>query len=114
MVSQSGMEIPVADYFTDAAFEEAVTHLWNTRKVYVEDLGYVLWTAPFTIYTEDFKNENGDPINIAGEIDMLAIDKEGNTIIIDYKTSKNSFFENGQLSLYFTSVGDNYIRSPHE
>ena len=113
MVDQSGKEVLIKDYFTDAAFEDAVTHLWNTRKVYTEDLGYSLWTAPFTIYTEDFVNENGDHINIAGEIDMLAIDKEGRPIIIDYKTSKYSFFKDGELSLSFTSVGS-YIRSPQE
>ncbi|MEE3413786.1 MAG: PD-(D/E)XK nuclease family protein [Prevotella sp.] len=68
-------------------------HIWNTRKVYVEELGYVLYTTPFTIYTEDFKNRNGHSINIAGEVDMIAIDKEGRPIIIDYKTSANSFFD---------------------
>lgn len=113
MVNQSGTEVLVKDYFTDQAFENAVMHLWNTKKVYVEDLGYVLWTAPFTIYTEDFTNETGSHINIAGEIDMLAIDKEGRPIIIDYKTSKYAFFDNGKLSLAFTSTGS-YVRSPQE
>ena len=113
MVNQSGVEVFVKDYFTDQAFENAVTHLWNTRKVYVESLGYTLWTAPFTIYTEDFINREGGHINIAGEIDMLAIDREGNPIIIDYKTSKYAFFDGKDLSLAFTSVKD-YIRSPQQ
>lgn len=113
MVNQSGTEVFVKDYFTDQAFEDAVAHLWNTRKVYVETLGYTLWTAPFTIYTEDFINKEGVPVNIAGEIDMLAIDKEGNPIIIDYKTSKYAFFNGKDLSLSFTSAGS-YIRSPQQ
>ena len=113
MTDQSGSEVFVKDYFTNEAFEDAITHLWNTRKVYVEDLGYALWTAPFTIYTEDFTNEDGSHINIAGEIDMLAIDKEGRPIIIDYKTSKYAFFKDGQLSISFTSAGS-FIRSPQE
>ena len=78
--------------------------MWNTRKVYVEELGYTLYTSPFTIYTEDFKNRNGRHINIAGEVDMIAIDKDGRPIIIDYKTSSFSFFDNGKLSLSFTDV----------
>jgi len=113
MSTKSGVEVLVKDYFTEEGFENAIIHLWNTKKVYVEDLGYALWTTPFTIYTEDFKNREGSNINIAGEIDMLAIDKEGRPIIIDYKTSKNAFFKNGELSLEFTSVGS-FIRSPQE
>ena len=113
MINQSGIEVFVKDYFTDQAFEDAIVHLWNTKKVYTEDLGYTLWTSPFTIYTEDFTNEDGSHINIAGEIDMLAIDRDGNTIIIDFKTSKYPFFKDGQLSLSFTSTGS-FIRSPQE
>ena len=81
--------------------------MWNTKKVYVEELGYVLWTSPFTIYTEDFKNKEGGSINIAGEVDMLAIDQEGNTIIIDFKTSKNPFFVNGEESPNFRTPSRN-------
>ena len=114
MTNKSGADVFIRDYFTESGFEDFVKHLWNTRRVYVEELGYTLWTAPFTIYTEDFTNEDGSNIRIAGEIDMLAIDKDGNSIIIDYKTSKNAFFENGELSTNFTTVGKKYNRSPQE
>ena len=114
MTNRSGVDIEIKEYFTNDAFEQAVKHLLNTKKVYVEDLGYVLWTAPFTIYTEDFTNEDGSHINIAGEIDMLAIDNEGRPIIIDYKTSKDPFFVNGRVSGSFTSVKQNAIRSAQE
>lgn len=113
MTNAAGMEILVKEYFTNEAFEDLVKYLLNTKKVYVEDLGYVLWTEPFSIYTEDFKNREGDPIRIAGEIDMLAIDKDGNPIIIDYKTSSNAFYINGKLSSAFTSQGE-FVRSPLE
>lgn len=113
MVNAAGQERLVTEYFTEDAFRGLIERLLNTKKVYVEDLGYVLWTEPFSIYTEDFKNREGDPIRIAGEIDMLAIDKDGNSIIIDYKTSKNPFYFNGKLSSQFTSRGE-YVRSPQE
>jgi len=44
---------------------------------------------------------------------MIAIDRDGRVIIIDYKTSKNAFFKDGQLSLSFTSTGSN-VRSAQE
>ena len=114
MTNKAGQNLFVKDYFTEKGFEETVEHLWNTRKVYVEDLGYVLWTSPFTIYTEDFKNNEGKNINIAGEVDMIAIDQEGRPIIIDYKTSTSSVYDReGGLSLSFTDKGD-LIKSPHE
>jgi ATP-dependent exoDNAse (exonuclease V) beta subunit len=113
MRNKAGDEVLVKDYFTDEAFEEAITHLWNTKKVYVEDLGYTLWTAPFTIYTEDFIGANGN-IRIAGEVDMLAVDRDGNVIIIDYKTSKNPFFINGKESPAFKTPSDNQTKSAKE
>jgi ATP-dependent exoDNAse (exonuclease V) beta subunit len=113
ITSKFGTEVLVKDFFTNEAFESAITHLWNTKKVYVEDLGYTLWTAPFTIYTEDFNGVNGS-INIAGEVDMLAIDKDGNIIIIDYKTSKNPFFLNGEESPSFKTASDNQTKSAKE
>jgi hypothetical protein len=115
ITNRSGVDVLIKDYFVEGAFEEAVRHIWNTRKVYVEELGYVLYTAPFTIYTEDFKNRNGHSINIAGEVDMIAIDKEGRPIIIDYKTSASSFFDkNGNLSLSFTDIGKGKTKSAQE
>lgn len=114
MTNRVGVDVAIKDYFTNEAFEQAVKHLLNTKKVYVEDLGYVLWTTPFTIYTEDFTNQDGSHINIAGEIDMLAIDSEGRPIIIDYKTSKDPFFVDGRLSSLFTDVRENSIKSVEE
>lgn len=115
MTTKSGIDIKVKDLFTEDAFKDTITRLWNTRKVYVDILEYTLWTTPFTIYTEDFINKDGGHINIAGEIDMLAIDREGRPIIIDFKTSKSSFFtENGKLSPSFTTAGDKLIRSQQE
>jgi len=115
ITNQSGVDVLIKDYFVEGAFEEAVKHIWNTRKVYVEELGYVLYTDPFTIYTEDFKNRSGHSINIAGEVDMIAIDKDGRPIIIDYKTSASTFFnKNGKLSLSFTDIGKGKIRSAQE
>lgn len=115
MTTKSGVDILVKDLFTEESFKDAVTHLWNVRKVYVDVLGYTLWTAPFTIYTEDYTNEDGSSINIAGEIDMLAIDKDGRPIIIDFKTSKYPFFdENGKLSSSFTTVGGKATKSAQE
>lgn len=114
MVNSYGVEVFVKDYFTEEGFEQAIQHLWNTKKVYVEELGYVLWTSPFTIYTEDFKNKEGGNINIAGEVDMLAIDQEGNTIIIDFKTSKNPFFVNGEESPNFRTPSPNQTKSAKE
>jgi ATP-dependent exoDNAse (exonuclease V) beta subunit len=113
MKNKYGEEVFVKDYFTEEAFEGAVKHLMDVRRVYVEELGYVLWTAPFTIYTEDFIGDNGN-IRIAGEVDMLAIDKDGNVIIIDYKTSKNPFYIKGKLSSSFTSAGQGQTKSPQE
>ena len=113
MTDQSGNEVFVKDYFTPDGISNTIKRILSVRSVYEDELGYTLWTKPFTIYTEDYKNESGNPIRIAGEVDMLAIDKEGRTIIIDFKTSLHNFFEGKQLSTYFTSVGEN-IRSAEE
>ena len=113
MDDRNGNRVLAKDYFTESAFEQAVAHLFDVKRVYVEELGYTLWTTPFTIYTEDFEGENGN-IRIAGEVDMLAIDKDGNVIIIDYKTSKNPFFVDGKESSNFNSPSDNQNKSPKE
>ena len=62
------------------AFENAIYDLYLLKKQY-DRLGWVLVTDPIVWYN---KFATGW---IAGETDMLAVDKEGNICIIDFKTA---------------------------
>ena len=65
-------------------FDQLIKDLTKQKKVY-EDRGWVLFTDPIAW------RAIVDGQRIAGETDMIGIDKEGKIHIIDFKTSKYSF-----------------------
>lgn len=65
-------------------FDQLIKDLTKQKKIY-EDRGWVLFTDPIAW------RAIVDGQRIAGETDMIGIDKEGKIHIIDFKTSKYSF-----------------------
>ena len=68
---------------TQAVFDDAIRAAKNVKKV-LQERGWVLDTTPYTWYMQ---SNNGT--RIAGETDLIAIDREGNIHILDFKTTKN-------------------------
>ena len=63
----------------------------NLIKEEYDKLGWTLIAEPHYFYSELYDNRTGKVRRVAGETDMIAIDKQGNYHIIDFKTSKNNF-----------------------
>lgn len=68
----------------DDVFAGIIKQLDKLNKYFV-DLGWVVDVTPYTWYSQ---MQNG--IRIAGETDMIAIDKEGKVHILDFKTTRSS------------------------
>ena len=73
----------ISDYLT----AEQLNGLKQSVNKFKEDHpGYIFYSKPVT-----WTGKLADGTEIAGETDLLAIDREGNVAIIDFKTSKNDF-----------------------
>nr|DAR56590.1 MAG TPA: Mitochondrial genome maintenance exonuclease 1, DNA complex, DNA exonuclease [Crassvirales sp.] len=69
---------------TDAIFKDTVKEFEKIQAEFVKR-GWVVDTTPYTWY---FTAPNGQ--RVAGETDLIAIDKDGNIHVLDFKTTKNS------------------------
>lgn len=76
---------------TEAAFYEILGYFELIKKEY-DELGWKIITTPFTL-SGKFEID-GHVIDVAGETDAIAIDENGNSHIIDFKT------HNTEYSLY--------------
>lgn len=76
---------------SQTSFDQLITDLTEQKKLY-EDRGWVLSTEPYCWHCV-----LADGTKIAGETDMIGIDKEGDIHIIDFKTSKYSFAQEQAL-----------------
>ena len=86
-------------------------------------LGWKLMSKKVVFTYTAFDEKLGRNINVAGETDMVAVDKLGNYHIIDFKTSYKPFYthisESGNLKNDFTSIpapykGNKALRSTEE
>jgi len=59
----------------------------NEIKIHYNNLGWALFAQPVYLYTEFYDSTTGQIRRIAGETDMIAVDKNGHYHIIDFKTS---------------------------
>lgn len=79
----------IQDVFDDGGnlvyspLDDLVSQLKECKRHYEEDLGWVLDTTPHVWYCT---LKNGQ--RVAGETDMIAIDKDGKIHILDFKTTK--------------------------
>ena len=82
----------VEEWMSEDVYNDFVRQLRLIQKQY-DDLGWVLIPEPNYFYSQLYDNRTGKVRRVAGETDMIAIDKEGNYHIIDFKTSKNTFHD---------------------
>lgn len=84
-------------YFSEPALNTLVHQLLQIHKQF-DDLGWRIVSDPFT-WRAEFKGIG----KVAGETDLIAVDKTGGIHIIDIKTSKYGFSQqkkyNGQITL---------------
>jgi ATP-dependent exoDNAse (exonuclease V) beta subunit len=59
------------------------------RQIYIAR-GWKLITEPVYLHSE-LQDAQGNTVRVAGETDMIAVDKDGNYHIIDFKTSYGKF-----------------------
>lgn len=76
---------------SDETFEKLVKQLKETKRHFEEDLGWVLDTTPHVWHTTLKSGQN-----VAGETDMISIDKDGKIHILDFKTTKMDLEETEQ------------------
>lgn len=96
---------------SQSVYEDFVRQLELIKEQY-DKLGWVLIAEPHYFYSELYDSRTGKVRRVAGETDMIAIDKEGKYHIIDFKTSKKTFHDqygpNGQkLFNPFTDLNPN-------
>lgn len=82
----------VSEWMSEDVYNDFVRQLQAVQKQY-DDLGWTLIAEPHYFYSEIYDNRTGRVRRVAGETDMIAIDKEGKYHIIDFKTSKNTFHD---------------------
>lgn len=82
----------VEDFMAETVYEDFLRQLKRIKQQY-DDLGWVLVAQPHYFYSTFFDNRTGSVVKIAGETDMIGIDKEGNYHVIDFKTSKKRFHD---------------------
>lgn len=76
-------------YMSKELFDKIINQLEAIQKIY-DDRGWKLVSKPVYLYSE-LQDGNGRPIRVAGETDMIAVDKDGKYHIIDFKTSYKTF-----------------------
>ena len=96
-------KIEKPDNLSTEAFDKLIQSLINIR-VAIEKNGERFYADNVVVF-----HKYADGTRIAGELDILSVDKKGNFKIYDVKTSKNSFYnfeKNGKSVNYFTNVAN--------
>ena len=113
------------EYLSDDAYKTLINYL-NTLNKWIQDNNYTVFANNLVLY-----HKYPDGRRIAGEIDLLLVDNEGNYLIYDIKTSAYSFYSStfdnvqsqwgqqmstkdyysNQLSSYATLLKDEYGKS---
>lgn len=109
MVIDDGSKL--SDHMSSDTFKKLLKQL-NALKAIYDALGWKLCTDPVVFTYQAFDKTLGRNVNVAGETDMIAVDKQGNYHIIDFKTSYKSFDtfigNDGQLINLFESIPSAY------
>ena len=96
-------------YMTEAAYKHLIAKMSEIKDL-IESQGGRILTDRLVLWDENTK--------IAGEVDALVVFPNGKVSILDFKTSKNSFYDkNGQLSSYFefgSSKNKNQVISSYD
>lgn len=98
----------VSDYMTQRVFDSFTNDLKQLKDYYEKELGWTLFTNRI-IWNGQFISNTNTVTRIAGETDMIAVDKLGKIHIIDYKTSLSDF-----KGKYFEIKQDKQTRSTKE
>ena len=106
-------EMPVKpSNMSEQAFNDLITSL-NEIKSNMEAMGETFLTNNIVLF---HKYENGD--RIAGEVDILSVDANGNFKIYDVKTSRYSFYDfvdrNGRKVNYFKNKSNTQTMSQEQ
>ena len=72
------------------AFNKLIEELAEIKQHY-DALGWKLFADPMYLYTEFYDTQSNRSRRIAGETDMIAVDKDGHYHIVDFKTSYQSY-----------------------
>lgn len=75
---------------TEELFNKIVEDL-KKQKAFLDKMGYVVITDPLFWHCELFDKNKQSQGFVAGETDMVAVDKDGHIVIIDFKSSKHSW-----------------------
>lgn len=75
---------------TEEVFNKIVEDL-KKQKAFLDKMGYVTITDPLFWHCELFDKNKQSQGFVAGETDMVAVDKDGHIVIIDFKSSKHSW-----------------------
>lgn len=78
---------------TEELFNQIVEDL-KKQKQFLEKMGYVVITDPLFWHCELFDKDGQSQGFVAGETDMVAVDKDGHIVVIDFKSSKHSWVAN--------------------
>lgn len=78
-----------AQFMSEDTFNEILRQLMEIKEVY-DARGWKLITDPCYLYSE-LQDKEGKITRVAGETDMIAVDKDGKYHIIDFKTSYSTF-----------------------
>lgn len=77
------------DVMDEELYYKILQQLDAIRQVYIA-IGWKLITEPVYLHSE-LQDAKGNTVRVAGETDMIAVDKDGNYHIIDFKTSYGKF-----------------------
>lgn len=101
----------VGSHMDQKALDKFVEQCKDLKSIY-DALGWELMPNRAVFTYQVYDNQTDKNVNIAGETDMIAVDKQGNYHIIDFKTSYksfDSFFDSkGNLINLFESVPSSY------
>ena len=77
------------DVMDEKLYYKILQQLDSIRQIYIAR-GWKLITEPVYLHSE-LQDAQGNTVRVAGETDMIAVDKDGNYHIIDFKTSYEKF-----------------------
>jgi hypothetical protein len=77
------------DVMDEKLYYKILQQLDTIRQIYI-DRGWKLVTEPVYLHSE-LQDADDKIIRVAGETDMIAVDKQGRYHIIDFKTSYKTF-----------------------